>query len=571
MMNQFSKFKGAYKIEPDDSLNDETFGDNSANFHGDFDFFNSTFNNINLNDLQAKRNDDMRSVINEPSKKVYTLEEIESQIITNMRNKQLEDQHLQLKNEEKLKMELLKVSFDKYRGLMTQGDKDHVLRVQISQIFAEDSGSDSFYSHMFKILRSRADSQSVSSERASYGLNENRVHLQLQRMINDARRRKPKANTVILDGALGKITAKTSRNPKQVIQIEKEKDILEKASERQPIEKKEVNNFSPETDKRKTLQMVEDIYDSVLVMEQIIRDHQVSEVDYNRGQNWHEKYNSTKDFIWDKLELEKPVSSEFPHPFVRILSVSKGKRIIPRIVHHFTSNQMLALVTTVVANFESLDVCKLGRRVSVLNNESNNLFMMFVMPAILTYLSEAPMSIVNGLLALLMDRNSIAWVARTKPGMSLMTLLLSRAEVLKQSIMQLDISGSHPASNESQAEVNEQNSCLLRYAELYGVLFRTLQNHLPTLMPSPYTTSFDQMSMEKASEDGYIWQFLASLAVSASVEQQHVLVGLAREVVIERVAMANSVGIHGDFKAQILANVNTFLNSLGLDSSQISF
>ncbi|OLY78047.1 DNA topoisomerase 2-associated protein pat1 [Smittium mucronatum] len=257
--------------------------------------------------------------ISADTKKVLTLEEIESQMLAKMRSKQLEIAHNLLKQEEQARMEELKYSFEKYRGLMTQGDKDHVLKVQISQIFTDDSSSESFYSHMYEILRNTSGGHSgkTRAEKEGYGLNENRVHLQLQRMINDARRRKPKSNTVVLNGALGKITAKTSRNPKQVIQIEKEKDIIEKAALKQGSEKKEMNSFTPETDKRKTLQLVEAVYDSVLIMEQIIRDRQIIEVEYEREQTWQMRYNSSKEFVWSKLELEQPNYPQGSAPFHR--------------------------------------------------------------------------------------------------------------------------------------------------------------------------------------------------------------------------------------------------------------
>ena len=72
--------------------------------------------------------------------------------------------------------------------------------------------------------------------------------------------------------------------------------------------------------------------------------------------------------------------------------------------------------------------------------------------------------------------------------------------------------------------------------------------------------------------DQPVWQFLAILAAHAPAEQHSVLVASVRDRVMESVTSANKGwGITSEEQRQKrLANVNIFLNVLGLDSSQIT-
>ncbi|CAG8520246.1 10081_t:CDS:2, partial [Acaulospora colombiana] len=160
-----------------------------------------------------------------------------------------------------------------------------------------------------------------------------------------------------------------------------------------------------------------------------------------------------------------------------------------------------------VANFESLDVCKGAvwgpqGSVSPIILEEVELFMNTVVPPLLQFVAEAPLGIVIRLFGLFVERNSIVWVARSKVGLAFLTMFLSRAEILKQ--------GGGSMQGLPQPEELE----LIQWQDLYNLLFCTLQNHFLSLFP-PFLVGIDDM---------YVWQFLAAMAVGASTEQQHILV-----------------------------------------------
>jgi DNA topoisomerase 2-associated protein PAT1 len=86
-------------------------------------------------------------------------------------------------------------------------------------------------------------------------------------------------------------------------------------------------------------------------------------------------------------------------------------------------------------------------------------------------------------------------VAKTKIGLGILTMLLSRAELVKES-----------------GTVSDQD--WLQWTMLYVRLFDTLEPILGALFPGPVNTG----------DDMYIWQFLAAVGIGASPEQQQRLV-----------------------------------------------
>ncbi|KAI7824222.1 topoisomerase II-associated protein PAT1-domain-containing protein [Kickxella alabastrina] len=403
-----------------------------------------------------------------------------------------------------------------------------------------------------------------------------RMQQQVQRIVNEARRR-PKAAHVAAEGALGKISVNSARNPKQVIQVQQRShsgsiSLHSDIPKHSPSTHDLGGIFSglgdtrnPAGERRKTLRSIENVYSAVLRLEQMIRE-QVRlppNADHPAVQNWLSNYTEAKEKAWAELDASQPISNTYPHPLVRFLSFSKGKRIVPRLVHHLTIDQVLALTTTVIANFETLDVCRFGSfsysaagsLVAMRQREETDLFLHAVMPPTLAFLSETSLQIVNGLFALFMERNNIAWVARTRPALVFLTVLLGRSAALKQG-------GAHAFGMPADAQE------VYQAAELYNHLFNSLRGNLVSIFPPPSSPALGHTM--SPMEDLHAWQFLATLAIGASVEQQHTLVSEVREKVLEKVVLAKSGHLPMDIATALTANVNLFLNALGLDASQVA-
>lgn len=202
------------------------------------------------------------------------------------------------------------------------------------------------------------------------------------------------------------------------------------------------------------------------------------------------------------------------------------------------------MLTLLVIHLDYLDVIRdayppadntpLPQRVK----EEIDLFVVAVIPPLFTYVNEAPLNIIIGMLELVLDRVHVQSILRTKVGCSILTMLISRAELVAQAP-----GGGQDASERQQ------------WQDLYSRLFDTIEPVLPYIFPTDTSVS--------ASEDVYVWQFLAAMGVGASVDQQQRLVLGVKERVMETVAMSRSLPV--EIRDRRLGEVNLFMRAIGLD------
>jgi len=177
--------------------------------------------------------------------------------------------------------------------------------------------------------------------------------------------------------------------------------------------------------------------------------------------------------------------------------------------------------------------------------EEIELFGQAVMPPLFSYVNEAPLNIIVGLLGLVLDRVHVQSVVRTKIGVGMLTMLVSRAELVKQQ-------PANPTNTHQQQQEEDRH----QYATLYTTLFDTLEPVLPYLFPTDTTLA--------ASDDVHVWQFLAAMGVGASPEdqQQRLVLGV-KERVMETVAVSR--GLPEEMRERRLGEVNLFMRAIGLD------
>jgi DNA topoisomerase 2-associated protein PAT1 len=228
-----------------------------------------------------------------------------------------------------------------------------------------------------------------------------------------------------------------------------------------------------------------------------------------------------------------------PHPFISILSHAKGKKVIPRLFRHINEQERITVVTMIVVHLDALSV--VGHAIatpeeplSAAIREEVDLFSQTVMSPIHAHISEAPLNIVIGLLGLVLDRTNLHVVARSRIGLTLLTFLISRAELLKQS-------------------APEMVTDWQQWTGLYNRLFDVIEPVLPYLFPGSINDT----------DDMYIWQFLAAMGVGASPEQQQRLVLGVKDRVMETVSVSKA--LPADMASARTANVNLFMRAIGLD------
>jgi len=213
---------------------------------------------------------------------------------------------------------------------------------------------------------------------------------------------------------------------------------------------------------------------------------------------------------------------------------------MPRIFRHLNQEQRVTVITMIVVHLELLDVVKHGiyrpdeTRLPSANREEIDMFANNVLPPALGYMYEAPISVVIGLLTLVLDRVDVRLISKTRIGLAFLTMFLSRAEIIKQS-----------------GQVDEVD--LRDWQAAYDRLFELLHGYWNDCFPPN----------GKFVDDQYVWQFLASMAVGANMQQQQTLVATVKDRVLENV-QASKV-LPPELSVQKRENVNLFMRAMGLD------
>jgi len=418
-------------------------------------------------------------------------------------------------------------------GLMTPQDKNFITRIQLQQLVAAagnvaDSDpeavlAEDFYYQVYSQIRGaprQHPHQPLGHFAQTYllqtgnrlGGNRNRHPLQgadnhMQRMQQqvqravEAAKAKPKNKQLIIEGSLGKISFSNAKAPKPMLNIKRPD------SSEGPRPKKVQSDLSL-SDRKSILTNIERVYSALMSMEDMERTmppppEEGDAEAIQQHMEWRQKLHSLNQKLWKALKVMEPIvpNSTTPHPFIAFLSHPKGKKAIPRIFRHIDQEQRVTILTMIVVHLDSLDVVRLAQSIpgeaqpSVAVREAIDLFSLAVMPSLLQYVNEAPFNIIIGLLGLVIAQTHVQSVARTKVGLGILTMLLSRAELVKEA-------GQAPERDWQQ------------WVEKFNVLFDTLEPVLADIFPGSINSG----------DDMYVWQFLAAVGIGASPEQQQRLV-----------------------------------------------
>ena len=213
---------------------------------------------------------------------------------------------------------------------------------------------------------------------------------------------------------------------------------------------------------------------------------------------WRQTFQDLNQKLWKDLRVTDPIMSDSAnfHPFIAFLSYPKGKKAIPRIFNHIDENQRLTILTMIMVHLDVLDVIRLAQpqtnktQPSSMVLEQVDLFLQAVMPSLFAYVSEAPLAIVIGLLGLVIEKANLTIVTRTRVGLEVLTMLLSRA-----------------------AE-NPDDQTWDQWLNTYNHFFDLIEPQYANVFPAAVS----------AGQDQYIWQFLAATGSGANPEQQQRLV-----------------------------------------------
>jgi DNA topoisomerase 2-associated protein PAT1 len=407
-----------------------------------------------------------------------------------------------------------------------------------------------------------------------------RMEQQVARAVEAAKAR-PKNKQLTMEGSLGKIAFSNSKTPRPLLNI-KRPDTPSVAAN--------VPANRP-ADRKTALRNVEALYTVLMQLEDHERrlpppPNEESPPEVIEGHmRWRRDMQALNQRLWEASKVMEPIQQrsvihrdscsdgEIPptddplnhspttsHPFIQFLGPSKGKKAIPRIFRHLDDQQRLTLLTLLAIHLDSLDAVRdtfpslvSGTPLPAAVRDEVELFCAAVMPPLFSYVNEAPLGIIIGLVGLILDRVSVPAVVRTKVGISMLTMLISRAELVKQVTTG---GGGGPGPGPAQQPPSPDD--WQHWTDLYSRLFDTVEPSLPALFPATANPA-------ASAADVHIWQFLAAMGVAAGPDQQQRLVLGVKDRVMETVAVARTLPADGGMRDRRLAEVNLFMRAIGLD------
>lgn len=420
----------------------------------------------------------------------------------------------------------------KGNGLMTPQDKNFITRIQLQQLMTatgnvneldpDASLSEDFYYQVYNQIENRPrqnPQQPLSNFAQTYlfrtggrqgGMGKRqrggdshmqRMEQQVQRAV-EAAKAKPKNKQLVIEGSLGKISFSNAKTPKPLLNIKRHdsSNITNQQSNKRP------QAALSTTDRKAILKNIEAVYSTLMKMEDHDRrlppppNEDSDPAAVQQVMDWQQAFQDLNQKLWMDLKVTEPIlpDSAILHPFIAFLSYPKGKKAIPRIFNHIDENQRLTILTMTVVHLDILDVVRQaqpGAQPSPMSREQVDLFLQAVMPSLFSYVTEAPLNIVIGLLGLVTERVNLSAVARTRVGLEVLTMLLSRAAIVK-------------ATEATDDQTWDQ------WVGIYNRFFDLLEPLLGEVFPASVN----------AGQDQYVWQFLAATGSGANPEQQQRLV-----------------------------------------------
>ena len=354
-------------------------------------------------------------------------------------------------------------------GVMTPQDKNFVTRIQLQQLVAatgnpnehgtDESLAEDFYYQVLTQIQGgqrHHPSQPLTNFAQTYlfqtgsrqgGLRRHnrgpenhvqRMEQQVQRAV-EAAKNKPKNKQLIIEGSLGKISFSNAKTPKPLLNIKRP----DGAGEGHRPGSSGRTHAPAGIDSRSVLRSIETAYDVLMKME----DHEriappppASDQDTEAIEKfvaWRDEAQRLNAALWEALKVHEPIGVYPVHPFIALLSYSKGKKSLQRIFRHTTQEQRTTILTIIVVHLDSLDVVRDAQvntsdtRLNAAMRENIELFSLAIMSTLFNFMNELDLDIVAAILGLVCKQN-VDVIARSRIGASMLTMILSRAEIIKQ-------------------------------------------------------------------------------------------------------------------------------------------
>jgi DNA topoisomerase 2-associated protein PAT1 len=352
-------------------------------------------------------------------------------------------------------------------GIMTPQDKSFVTRIQLQQLVAatgnpnehgtDESLAEDFYYQVHSQIQGsqrqnpnqplnnfaqtylfQTGSRQGGMRRQHRGPENHmqRMEQQVQRAV-EAAKNKPKNKQLVIEGSLGKISFSNAKTPKPLLNI-KRTDNTGEAHRPSSAHKQVAHDGDRKTD----LRSIERIYTTLMQMEDHDRNMPpppTNDADTEAIQTfvtWNSEAQILNNQLWESLRVHDHPDNGHVHPFIALLSYTKGMKAMQRISRHLTHEQRTTIFTLIVVNLDNLEVVRNAQvtpeamQLNAAMRENVELFSVAVMATLFNILNELDLELVAGMLGLVCTRN-VDVIAKSRIGASMLTMILSRAEIIK--------------------------------------------------------------------------------------------------------------------------------------------
>nr|XP_056708188.1 protein PAT1 homolog 1 isoform X2 [Euleptes europaea] len=348
---------------------------------------------------------------------------------------------------------------DPYANLMLQREKDWVSKIQMMQLQSTDPYLDDFY---YQNYFQKLEKLSAAEEMHGDGPKKERTKLITPQVAKLEHAYKP----VQFEGSLGKLTVSSVNNPRKMIDA-----VVTLRGEEDETKEKQVRDK-----RRQTLFTIEKTYSLLLDVEDYERRYLLS-LEGDRLALMEERKQKICD-MYDNLRGKMPNQERLSDdPFVQIMCIRKGKRLVARILPFLSTDQAADILMATARNLPFL----------IKKDAQDEVLPCLLRPFSLV-LYHLPLGTVASILQQLMNLPQSATVPpsanlhltavlQNKFGLSLLFLVLSRGEELQ--------------SADSTSELTEDN----QWTELMLMATRELLRIPQAALAKPVSTPSNLLSL----------------------------------------------------------------------------
>lgn len=227
--------------------------------------------------------------------------------------------------------------------------------------------------------------------------------------------------------------------------------------------------------------------------------------------------------------------------FVSLLALAKGRRAIFRALRVLDAAFSTLFLQHLVQHLEYLSVFLPNTPPAEIES-----FVNLVLSPLVPFVSEAPTAFVVAVTGAFLGKENFFWLLFSRPGLILLCILMSRIEIGK--------SAAGP-------DIDHDSALAVAWPQLSARLFAAISERLVDFFSIPTLRAAASPKLAFDGGDYYVWQFMALVALNVDADNKKFMIVELRDKIM-------SVVQHG--AAKDIANLNIFLNVLGLDSSQLA-